>query len=109
MLDADIFAKQNAQSTNPKVRMLAAEKRFKSAEAAVQMAERDIERAAENVKKVKQKPAARVFPPTTHSGHVGLKCVILALVDSTGQPPCHDIASAINRRQHSVACRRLCT
>ena len=44
-----MFAKQNAQSANPKVRMLAAEKRFKSAEAAVQRAEQDLEIAGENV------------------------------------------------------------
>ena len=60
VLGADMFAKQNAQSANPKVRMLAAEKRFKSAEAAVQKAEEELERAADNAKKVKQEPAARV-------------------------------------------------
>lgn len=65
-LDADMFAKQNAQSANPKVRMLAAEKRFKSAEGAVQRAEKDLERAAENIKKVKQELGARVCPPNAH-------------------------------------------
>ena len=60
LLCAGMFAKQNAQSTNPKVRLLAAEKRVTSAEAAVQRAERDLERAAESAKQVKPEPAARV-------------------------------------------------
>ena len=61
-----MFAKQNAQSANPKVRMLAAEKRFKSAEGALQRAEKDLERAAENIKRVKQEPGARVCPFNAH-------------------------------------------
>lgn len=61
---AGMFAKQNAQSSNPKVRMLAAEKRFTSAEVALQRAERDLERAVENAKRVKLEPNARVRPPT---------------------------------------------
>ena len=108
ILDADMFAKQNAQSANPKVRMLAAEKRFKSAEAAVQRAEEDLERAAENVKMVKSEPATRVFPPTTHPCQIGFCCVNLSLVDSTGQLSCHCITSAINRRKHSIPGRGLC-
>lgn len=55
-----MFAKQNAQSANPKVRMLAAEKRVTSAESAVQRAERDLQRAAENARKVKPEAPARV-------------------------------------------------
>ena len=61
---AGMFAKHNAQSSNPKVRMLAAGKRLTSAEAAVQRAEKELQRAAENAKKVKQEPAARVCRPT---------------------------------------------
>lgn len=87
VFNADMFAKQNAQSANPKVRMLAAEKRFKSAEAAVQRAEQDLERAAENVKKVKQEPAARVLLPTTHLCHVAFCCVNLSLGTALGSPP----------------------
>ena len=58
-----MFAKQNAQSSNPKVRMLAAEKRFTAAEVSVQRAERDLERAVENAKRVKLEPSARVWAP----------------------------------------------
>ena len=60
---AGMFAKQSAQSANPKVRMLAAEKRVISAEAAVQRAERDLQQAAENARSVKQEAPVRVSLP----------------------------------------------
>lgn len=63
MLFTGMFARQNAQSSNPKVRMLAAEKRFTSAEVALQRAEKDLERAVEIAKKVKPEPSAGVSPP----------------------------------------------
>ena len=71
-----MFAKQNAQSSNPKVRMLAAEKRFTAAEVSVQRAERDLERAVENAKRVKLEPSARVCAPTRPSPpfHDGAPC-----------------------------------
>ena len=55
-----MFAKQNAQSSNPKVRLLAAEKRVTSAEIAVERAQKDLDRAHENAKKVKLEAPARV-------------------------------------------------
>lgn len=60
---AGMFARQNAQSSNPKVRMLAAEKQVTSAEVALQRAERDLERAVENAKRVKLEPSEQVRSP----------------------------------------------
>ncbi|KAL3138929.1 hypothetical protein ABBQ32_14197 [Trebouxia sp. C0010 RCD-2024] len=59
-----MFARQNAQSSNPKVRMLAAEKQVTSAEVALQRAERDLERAVENAKRVKLEPSEQAARST---------------------------------------------
>ena len=108
-----MFAKQNAQSANPKVRMLAAEKRFKSAEAAVQRAEQDLERAAENVKKVKREPAARVLPFTTPPPPPLAMLVpavsICRYMTAMGSPPAIALHQPSTQGRLAFAGRRLCT
>ena len=56
---ADAFARQNAGSSNPKVHMLAAQRKVTAGQAAVDNAKQALERAAECAKMGKQEqPAA---------------------------------------------------
>ncbi len=53
-----MWARQNAQSGNPAVRKLAAQKRFEGCEAMLEQAKRDLERAGQRARMAKQEQPA---------------------------------------------------